>query len=65
MPACELKPEDKKAFVSDVGKRLVHEYGKKKHYKSDQIRKAAQVWWAACSIRFAQSNLKSLICQTP
>jgi hypothetical protein len=41
MPACELKPEDKKQFISDVGRNLVREHGKKKYYKPEQIRKAA------------------------
>ncbi len=56
MPACELGPEDKKKFVSDVGQRLVREHGKKKYYKPAQIRKAAldggyqpdYVCWAYC-----------------
>lgn len=42
MPACELKPEDKKQFISDVGRNLVREHGKKKYYKPEQIRKAAR-----------------------
>lgn len=56
MPACELKPEDKKKFVSDVGHRLVREHGRKKYYTPEQIRKAARdsgyaddiVCWAYC-----------------
>lgn len=41
MPACEMKPSDRKKFVSDVGQRLVRDYGKKNYYKPEQIRKAA------------------------
>lgn len=56
MPACELKPDDKKKFVSDVGRRLVAEHGKKKYYQPAQVRKAARdggyqpdiVCWAYC-----------------
>lgn len=42
MPACEMKPADKKKFVSDVGQRLVRDHGKKNYYKPEQIRKAAR-----------------------
>ncbi|WP_411825577.1 DUF6559 family protein [Luteolibacter sp. AS25] len=56
MPACELRPEDKKKFISDVGQRLVEEHGRKKYYKPGEIRKAATdrgyqpdiVCWAMC-----------------
>lgn len=56
MPACDLKPEDKKKFVSDVGQRLVRDHGRKNYYKPDQIKKAARdggyqpdiVCWAYC-----------------
>ena len=56
MPACEMKPADKKKFVSDVGQRLVRNHGKKKYYKPEQVRKAAHdsgypvdvVCWAYC-----------------
>lgn len=56
MPACELKPADKKKFVGDVGQRLVREHGKRKHYKPEQVRKATLdggypldiVCWAHC-----------------
>ena len=41
MPACALKPEDKRAFISDVGKELVQRHGKKKYYKPDDIGRAA------------------------
>jgi hypothetical protein len=56
MPTCELKPEDKKKFISDVGQRLVRDHGKKKYYAPEQIKKAARdggyqpdiVCWAYC-----------------
>lgn len=56
MPACDLKPNDKKKFISDVGRHLVQEHGKKKYYKPEQIRKAVRdggyepdiVCWAYC-----------------
>lgn len=41
MAACELKPADKKAFVSSVGEELVKRHGKKKYYKPEEIGKAA------------------------
>jgi hypothetical protein len=37
MPACELAPADKKAFISAVGEDLVRKHGKKKYYKTDDI----------------------------
>ena len=56
MPACELKPEDKKKFISDVGQRLVRDHGKEKYYKPDKIKKAVRdigyqldiACWAYC-----------------
>ena len=56
MSPCEMKPGDKRKFVSDVGQRLVQDHGKKKYYKPDQIRKAAHdggyqpdyICWAYC-----------------
>lgn len=56
MPACDLRPEGKKRFISDVGERLVEKHGKKKYYKPAQIRTAARdrgyqpdiVCWAYC-----------------
>lgn len=42
MPACELRPEDKKKFISDVGQELVRTHGKKKYYKPEQIKKAVE-----------------------
>jgi len=56
MPACELKPGDKKKFVSDVGQRLVRDHGVRKYYQPSQIKRAARelgyqpdiVCWAYC-----------------
>lgn len=41
MPACELKPADKRKFIGAVGEELVKRRGKKKYYKTDDIRRAA------------------------
>ena len=41
MPACHIKPEDKKAFIGAVGQRLVQTHGKRKYYQPDEIRRAA------------------------
>ena len=41
MPACELKPTDRREFVSSVGEELVERHGKKKYYKTDDIGRAA------------------------
>ena len=40
MPACELKPKDKKAFVGAVGEELVRRHGKKKYYSTGDITRA-------------------------
>ena len=56
MPACALKPDDKKAFVGAVGEELVRRHGKRKYYKPDEVRRAAVTrgypvdWhcWAYC-----------------
>ena len=37
MPACELKPKDKTAFLSAVGEDLVQKHGKRKYYKNEDI----------------------------
>ncbi len=37
MPACEIRPEDKRAFIGAVGEELVKRHGKKKYYKPDDI----------------------------
>lgn len=56
MPACHLKPADKKAFISAVGKELVKTHGKQRYYKPRDIRRAAEAHgypvdihcWAYC-----------------
>lgn len=56
MTACELKPEDKKKYISDVGQRLVRAHGKKQYYQPGQIKKASHdgghqpdiLCWAYC-----------------
>jgi len=42
MPPCHMKPADKKVFISAVGKELVRSNGKKKHYKTTEVRRAAE-----------------------
>lgn len=37
MPACELKPSDKKAYVSAVGQELVRRHGKKEYYPPNGV----------------------------
>jgi hypothetical protein len=41
MPACHLKPENKKEFIGAVGHELVRTRGKKKYYKPEEVRQAA------------------------
>ena len=41
MPACHLKPEDKRAFVEAVGGELVRAHGKRKYYEPAKVRRAA------------------------
>lgn len=41
MPACEMRPEDKKAFIGAVGKDLVRSHGKQKYYKPEDIGRSA------------------------
>lgn len=56
MPACELKPDDKKAFIGAVGEELVQRHGKQKYYKTEDIGRASLArgypvdWacWAYC-----------------
>jgi hypothetical protein len=51
-----MRPADKKAFISDVGRELVRTHGKKKHYKPAEVRRAADHYgypidihcWAYC-----------------
>ena len=42
MPACHLKPNDKKAFIGAVGQDLVRTHGKQKYYKPADIRRSAE-----------------------
>lgn len=42
MSACELAPNDKKAFVRSVGNELVRKHGKRRYYKPEDIRRAAE-----------------------
>lgn len=41
MPACHIKPEDKKAFIGAVDQQLVKTHGKRKYYPPADIRQAA------------------------
>jgi len=41
MPACHLKPSDKKVFIDKVGHELVRRHGKQKYYPPAQVRSAA------------------------
>jgi hypothetical protein len=38
--SCTPAPTNKKEYISDIGKILVAEYGKKKFYKPEEIKKA-------------------------
>ena len=42
VPPCQLKPKDKKALISDVGKDLVRTQGKQKYYKPADVRRSAE-----------------------
>ena len=56
MPACHIKPDDKKALIGAVGQELVRKQGKKNYYKPDDVRRAAETCgypidvhcWAYC-----------------
>ena len=39
---CHVKPEDRKALVSAVGKDLVRAHGKRKYYKPAEVRRSAE-----------------------
>lgn len=39
--SCFKSPEDKKAYVSEVGQILVKDYGKKKYYSPKEVRSAS------------------------
>ncbi|MEM9445385.1 MAG: hypothetical protein AAGA18_08525 [Verrucomicrobiota bacterium] len=54
--ACSISPNDKKKFLSAVGKDLVSHHGKKKYYTQDQIHTSCKrlaydidwICWAYC-----------------
>lgn len=56
MHPCELKPDDKRAFIGSVGEELVKRHGKKKYYPPDDVGRAASArgypidihCWAQC-----------------
>lgn len=37
---CTSSPSDKKAYITDIGKILVTDNGKKKYYKPEEVKKA-------------------------
>jgi hypothetical protein len=39
---CPSAPTDKRKYISDLGKILVKDYGKKKYYKPKEVKKAHQ-----------------------
>jgi hypothetical protein len=39
-PICAPAPLNKRKYISDLGKILVADYGKKKYYKPDEVKKA-------------------------
>ncbi|MGV4413291.1 hypothetical protein [Chryseobacterium sp. T1] len=38
--SCSPAPKNKKEYISDIGKILVKDYGKKKFYKPEEVKKA-------------------------
>jgi hypothetical protein len=38
--SCSPPPANKKEYLSDIGKILVKDYGKKKYYKPEEVKKA-------------------------
>src|SRR5688572_151862 len=40
--SCAPAPTDKRKYISDLGKILVKDHGKKKYYKPDEVKKAHQ-----------------------
>lgn len=67
MPACEMKPADKKAYVGAVGEELVRRHGKRKYYEPRQVVEASSargygvdyVCWAHC-IYISPGDFKAL-----
>lgn len=41
-PACPPAPPNKKEYITDIGKILVQEHGKKKYYKPEEVKKASK-----------------------
>lgn len=39
---CSKSPENKKEYLTDIGKILVEEHGKKKYYKPEEVKEAHQ-----------------------
>ena len=37
---CHLPPTNKKAHLAEIGKILVNDYGKKKYYEPEEVKKA-------------------------
>lgn len=37
---CPPAPPDKRAYIAEIGKILVHDFGKKKYYKPKEVKKA-------------------------
>lgn len=37
---CTASPKNKKEYISDIGKILVSDYGKKEYYKPEEVKKA-------------------------
>lgn len=44
--SCHPAPDDKRKYIHDVGRILVHDYGKKRFYKPEEVKKAHKksVW---------------------
>ncbi len=39
---CPPSPQNKKEYITDIGKILVKEHGKKKYYKPEEVKKASK-----------------------
>lgn len=50
MPACHLKPDDKRAFIGAVGEELMRKHGKRNYYKPADIGRAADLCGYAADI---------------
>ncbi|WP_162051445.1 hypothetical protein [Pontibacter pamirensis] len=38
--SCQIEPNDKKGYIKELGNILVREYGKKRFYKPEEVKKA-------------------------